>query len=317
MLLLRAIKYLVGLAFAGVLLLSFFVGVSTYISSPPEPTAEEEFHLEHKHLALASDGPFGRFDQKQLQRGFQVYKEVCAACHGLSLVAFHDLEGLGYNDAEIKAIANQWQTEVPSVNPETGEAATRKALPSDRFPSPYANETAARAANNNALPPDLSLITKARHGGAAYVYSILTGYKNQAGYRNEKGQELLKEFPSAKTPQGLHFNPYFPYLNLAMRPPLSSDGQVTYAPGNPAPTVDQMAKDVSAFLVWTAEPKLANRHATGLWVTVFLLFATILAYLAYRNIWREQKAKVRETGPLESEHKAKSGRAKRKAGVAG
>ena len=238
MLLLRAIKYLVGLAFAGVLLLSFFVGVSTYISSPPEPTAEEEFHLEHKHLALASDGPFGRFDQKQLQRGFQVYKEVCAACHGLSLVAFHDLEGLGYNDAEIKAIANQWQTEVPSVNPDTGEAATRKALPSDKFPSPYAKETAARAANNNALPPDLSLITKARHGGAAYVYSILTGYKNQAGYRNEKGQELLKEFPSAKTPQGLHFNPYFPNLNLAIPPPLSSDGQVTYAPGNPAPTVD-------------------------------------------------------------------------------
>src|SRR5678815_416145 len=184
LLLLRASKYLVGLAFAGVLLISLFVGISTYFSSPPEPTAEEEFHLEHKHLALASDGPVGHFDQKQLQRGFQVYKEVCSACHSLSLVAFHDLEQLGYNEAEVKAIANQWQTEVPSVNPETGEPATRKALPSDRFPSPYANETAARAANNNALPPDLSLITKAREGGAAYVHSLLTGYHDPATYKN-------------------------------------------------------------------------------------------------------------------------------------
>ena len=310
LLLLRASKYLIGLAFAGVLLLSFFVGVSTYFSSPPEPTAEEEFHLEHKHLALASDGPFGHFDQKQLQRGFQVYKEVCSACHSMSLVAFHDLEQLGYNEAEVKAIANQWQTEVPSVNPETGEAATRKALPSDRFPSPYANETAARAANNNALPPDLSLITKAREGGAAYVYSILTGYRAQPA-------ELVKKFPAAKTPQGLHYNPYFPNLNLAMPPPLTSDGQVTYAPGNPKPTVDQMAKDVSAFLVWTAEPKLARRHASGIAVTIFLLFATIFAYLAYQNIWREHKAKVRVTGPLEPENQAKTARARRKAGVTG
>ena len=317
LLLLRASKYLVGLAFAGVLLLSFFVGVSTYISSPPQPTAEEEFHLHPKHLSLASDGPFGKFDQKQLQRGFQVYKEVCAACHGLSLVAFHDLEGLGYNEAEIKAIADQWATEVPTTNPETGEAATRKALPSDRFPSPYANETAARAANNNALPPDLSLMTKARHDGPAYVYSILTGYQNQAGYKNEKGEVLLEKFPTAKTPQGLYFNPYFPNLNIAMPPPLTSEGQVTYAPGNPKPTVDQMAKDVSAFLVWTAEPKLARRHASGIAVVIFLAFATVLAYLAYQNIWREQKAKVRVTGALDPENQAKTGRAKRKAGVAG
>ena len=307
---LRFILGLIGAAFGAVLLISFFSNVSTYVSSPPAKTAEEEFHKHPKHLALASDGPFGKFDKQQLQRGFQVYKEVCAACHSMSLVAFHDLEGLGYNEAEIKAIANQWQTEVPSVNPETGEAATRKALPSDKFPSPYANETAARAANNNALPPDLSLMTKARHGGAAYVYSILTGYQSQPA-------ELLKEFPATKTPQGLHYNPYFANLNLAMPPPLTSEGQVTYAPGNPKPTVDQMAKDVSAFLVWTAEPKLERRHATGIAVAIFLLFATVLAYLAYRNIWREQKAKVRVTGALEPENQAKTGRAKRKAGVQG
>jgi len=239
-----------------------------------------------------------------------VYKEVCAACHGLSLVAFRDLEALGYNEPEVKAIANQWATEVPSVNPETGEMATRKATPADRFPSPYANEVAARAANNNALPPDLSLITKAREGGAAYVYSLLTGYRAQPA-------ELVKKFPAAKTPQGLHYNPYFPNLNLAMPQPLTSDGQVTYAPGNPAPTVDQMAKDVAAFLVWTAEPKLEKRHATGLAVTVFLLFATILGYLAYRNIWANEKRKVRVTGVLEPENQAKTARARSKAGVKG
>jgi ubiquinol-cytochrome c reductase cytochrome c1 subunit len=307
---LRFILGLVGLAFAGVLLISFFVNMSGYISDPPQPTAEEEFHLHPKHLALASDGPFGKFDQKQLQRGFQVYKEVCAACHGLSLVAFRDLHDLGYNEAEVKAIAEQWATEVPTVNPDTGEAATRKALPSDRFPSPYANEVAARAANNNALPPDLSLITKAREGGAAYIYSLLTGYREQPA-------ELVQHFPAAKTPEGLHYNPYFPNLNIAMPAPLVSNGQVTYAPGNPQPTVDQMAKDVSAFLVWTAEPKLAKRHASGLAVTVFLLFATLFGYLAYQNIWRTEKAKVRVTGALDPKNQAKSRRAKGKAGVAG
>ena len=134
-----------------------------------------------KELHLASDGPFGKFDRQQLQRGFQVYKEVCAACHSLNLVSFRDLAALGYNEAEVKAIANQWPIEVPSINPDTGEPATRKAIPADHFPSPYANETAARAANNNALPPDLSLMAKAREGGAAYIYSLLTGYPEPAG----------------------------------------------------------------------------------------------------------------------------------------
>ncbi len=308
---LRFILGLIGAVFSVVLLISFFSNVSTFLTSPPEHTAEEEFHKHPKHLALTSDGPLGKFDRQQLQRGFQVYKEVCAACHGLSLVAFRDLEALGYNEAEVKAIAEQWAIEVPSINPDTGEAATRKALPADRFPSPYANEIAARAANNNALPPDLSLMTKARHDGAAYVYSLLTGYQK------EQPAELLEKFPAAKTPQGLYYNPYFANLNLAMPPPLTSDGQVTYAAGNPAPTVDQMAKDVSAFLVWTAEPKLERRHSTGLAVVIFLLFATILGYLAYRNIWYGEKAVVRKTGVLDPENQAKAARAKRKAGVKG
>jgi ubiquinol-cytochrome c reductase cytochrome c1 subunit len=305
----RIIGFLVGLGFAGVLLISFISGLATYFSSPPAPLASDEFHREPKEIHFASDGLLGHFDKRQLQRGFQVYSEVCSACHSLSLVSFRDLEGLGYNEAEIKKIASDWKTQVPSINPDTGEAATRKALPSDTFPAPFSNEVAARAANNNALPPDLSLIAKAREGGPAYVYSLLTGFQNQPA-------ELLKKFPSAKTPQGLHYNPYFANLNLAMAPPLTSEGQVVYADGTKS-TVDQMAKDVSAFLVWTAEPKLEARHRYGITALVFLIIATILGYLSYRNIWAEAKRKVAPKGPLDPANKAKRNRAKAKAGIAG
>src|SRR4051812_37839558 len=313
----RFILGFIGAVFAVILLISLFSNLATYFTNPPASLAADTLHEEPKHLALSSDGPFGTFDKRELQRGFQVYSEVCSACHSLKLVSFQDLEGLGYNEAEIKKIASDWKTQVASINPDTGEAATRKALPSDTFPPPFANEIAARAANNNALPPDLSLITKAREGDAAYVYSLLTGYANQAGYKNEKGEELLKKFPEAKTPPNLHFNPYFANLNIAMPPPLTSNGQVTYAPGNPAPTVDQMAKDVAAFLVWTAEPNLESRHAAGLAVAIFLLIATILAYFAYQQIWYEAKRAVRVTGVLEPENQAKNRRAKAKQGVAG
>ncbi len=305
----RIIGFLVGLGFAGVLLISLVVNLVDYVQSPPAPTAEHEYHRHPKELHLASDSPFGRFDKQQLQRGFQVYKEVCSGCHSLTHVAFRDLHALGYSEAEVKAIADQWQIEVPSINPDTGEAATRKAIPSDRFPSPYPNEIAARAANNNAFPPDLSLIAKAREGGADYVYSLLTGYRRQSA-------EVVREFPDAKTPPGLHYNPYFPNLNIAMPPPIASNGQVTYADGTPA-TVDQMAKDVSAFLVWAAEPNLERRHAAGLAVVIFLLMTALLAYFAYRQIWAESKRVVRVTGALDPKNQAKSSRAKRDEGVAG
>jgi ubiquinol-cytochrome c reductase cytochrome c1 subunit len=182
-------------------------------------------------------------------------------------------------------------------------------LPSDNFPPPFPNEVAARAANNNALPPDLSLITKAREGGASYVYSILTGFQNQPA-------ELLKKFPDAKTPANLHYDPYFANLNIAMPPPLTTAGQVTYADGTPS-SVDQMAKDVAAFLVWTAEPNLESRHAAGFAVVVFLLIATILGYLSYQQVWYEAKHGVRLTGPLDPQNQAKTRRAKSKAGIAG
>ena len=277
----RVFAALVGIFFSGMLLYSFVFGAVNYISEPPASTAEKEFHLAPKHVEFTSDGPLGHYDRQQLQRGFQVYKEVCAACHSLRLVAFRDLAGLGYNEAEIKAIAANWTIETPSIDPATGEAATRPPVPADRFPSPFANNVAAAAANNNAIPPDLSLMAKARHHGNAYVYSLLTGYQEQPG-------ELLKAFPDVKTPDGLHYNPYFPNLNLAMAPPLTGEGQVTYADGTKA-TVDQMAKDVAAFLTWTAEPKLENRHRAGLAVLFFLLVATCLAYLSYRNIWADKK----------------------------
>ncbi|MEA1071504.1 cytochrome c1 [Sphingomonas sp. LY160] len=310
----RIIAFIVGLGFVGILLLSLVVNAVGYFQEPPAESAEHKFHLAAKDLDLPSNGPLGKFDEQQLQRGFQVYKEVCAGCHGLSLVSFRDLAQLGYSEAEVKAIAAQWPTEVPTVNPETGEAATRKATPPDRFPSPYANETAARAANNNALPPDLSLIAKAREGGAAYVYSLLTGYADATKYRNKEGEAV----PAANRPgQGLHFNPYFANLNLAMPAPITSDGQVTYAPGNPAPTVDQMSKDVSAFLVWTAEPSLARRHGYGFAVLIFLIVATVLGYFSYRNIWAEAKRKVAPVGPLDPEHMAHREHAKDEAGIAG
>jgi ubiquinol-cytochrome c reductase cytochrome c1 subunit len=305
----RFILGFIGAVFAGVLLISLITGLATYFKSPPAPLASEEFHLKPKPLHLASDGPFGKFDKRQLQRGFQVYSEVCSACHSLELVSFRDLRELGYTEAEVKKIASDWKTQVPSINPDTGEPATRKAIPSDRFPPPFANEIAAGAANNNAHPPDLSLITKAREGGAAYVHSLLTGYQKQPA-------ELLKKFPGSKTPPNLHYNPYFANLNIAMPPPLTTDGQVQYEDGT-KPTVDQMATDIAAFLVWTAEPNLEARHAAGVAVVIFLLFGTVLGFLAYKQIWYDAKRVVRVTGPLEPENQAKSRRAKAKAGVAG
>ncbi|KFL47413.1 ubiquinol-cytochrome c reductase cytochrome c1 subunit [Sphingobium sp. ba1] len=273
--------FLVGLFFAGWLLVSFLMGAVAYVSEPPVPTVEKAFHELPKHVAFSFDGPLGHYDKQQLQRGFQVYKEVCSACHSLKFVAFRDLEALGYNEAEVKAIAKQWAIKAPSVDPATGEASTREPMPADYFPKPFANNVAAAAANNNAIPPDLSLMTKARHHGSAYVYSLLTGYQAQPA-------ALLKEFPDSKTPEGLHYNPYFANLNLAMAPPLTAEGQVTYSDGT-KPTVDQMAKDVSAFLTWTAEPKLENRRRAGLATIIFLLIATGLAYMSYQNIWAEKK----------------------------
>ncbi|QNE30800.1 cytochrome c1 [Sphingomonas sp. NBWT7] len=277
----RTIALLIGAGFVFVLGIALFGTISTAISNPAPETAEHEFHLHPNNIGLPSEGLFGKFDRQQLQRGLKVYQEVCAACHSLKYVSFRDFEELGYSEGQVKAIAQGWPIEQPSVNPDTGEAATRKNVASDRVPSPYPNEVAARAANNNALPPDLSLMTKARHDGANYVGSLLTGYRNQPA-------ELLRKFPDAKTPQGLHYNPYFANLNIAMPPPLTSDGQVTYEDGT-KPTRQQMADDVAAFLTWTAEPNLETRHAAGFATIIFLLIFCFLTWGTYQNVWRNIK----------------------------
>ena len=262
----RIFSFLAGLFMVGALAWSLLWSGLDFASEGLPKSVEREFHKHPKELHLASDGAFGHFDNQQLQRGFQVYQEVCAACHSLGQVAYRDLADLGYNADEVKAIAAK--ASVPAYNKATGEVVSKPGLPTDKFPP------VVYAAQGS--PPDLSLITKARHEGPAYVYSLITGYQNQPA-------DLLKKYPDAKTGSGLHYNPYFANLNIAMAPPLA-EGQVTYGDGTKA-SVDQMAKDVSAFLVWTAEPKLAKRNQTGWPVLGFVLFATILAWFAKKQVW--------------------------------
>lgn len=267
----RILSLLVGAFFTVVLGYSFVRGAYTAATEPTSLTAEKVFYKKPEPLHLPSDGMFGKFDRQQLQRGFQVYQEVCAACHSLKHVAFRDLAALGYNDAEIKAIAGK--ATVSAKDPLTGELKDRPGTAADKFPAVvYAGL---------GVPPDLSLITKARPNGAAYVHSLLIGYQAQPA-------ELLKQFPDAKTGDGLHYNPYFKNLNLAMAAPLTGEGQVTYSDGTKA-TVDQMSTDVTAFLVWTGEPNLEHRRQTGFWWIGFMIFATVLGYMSYRNIWAEKK----------------------------
>ena len=280
----RVIAILTGLGLvATVLFWSLAPGIVSYLTE--EPLA----HLPYEDPKAppggwSFDGPLGKWDTQQLQRGFQVYKEVCAACHSMKYVAFRNLGQLGYSEAEVKAEAATWQ--VPGIDPATGEAVMRPALPTDQLPSPYPNNVAAAAANNNAIPPDLSLMTKAREDGTNYVYSLLIGYQDPS-------PEVLAEHPEAAPGPGLHHNVYFHNLNLAMSAPLAIDGQVTYADGTNA-TVDQMAQDVAAFLTWTAEPTLVKRKQTGWPVLGFLIFATVLAFFAKKQVWADAKPKNRD-----------------------
>lgn len=275
---LRYISYAIG---AGFVLVLVWGALLSRDASEADPTLAFLKHPKEVHWSW--DGPtglgvFGGYDRVQLQRGFQVYKEVCASCHSLNRVAFRDLEGIGFSEAEVKAIAKTWAVEVPTVDGDTGEPATRPAIPSDKIPLVYANEIAARAANNNALPPDLSLITKARHDGSNYVYSFVTGFG-----------EVPANYPVDRRPgAGLYYNPYFPSLAAAM-PPQLQEGRVTYAEGQPKATVDQMGQDVAAFLTWAAEPKLESRKSAGFGIMVFLIALTSLAFLSYKRVWADLK----------------------------
>ena len=241
------------------------------------PNMAEELHVHNTKYEWSFNGPgnlgiLGTWDQAQLQRGFQVYKEVCSACHSINRVAFRDLMDLGFSAAQVKAIAAEYEVATIDAN---GEPTTRKATPADKFPLVYPNEAAARAAQNGALPPDLSLMTKARPDGTNYVASLLLGY------RDEVPKGWVK-------PETLYYNPVFHSINIAMPPPLAADDQVTYADGTKG-TKENYAKDVAAFLTWTAEPKLINRKETGMAVILFLLIMTGLGYLSYRKVWADIK----------------------------
>jgi ubiquinol-cytochrome c reductase cytochrome c1 subunit len=231
------------------------------------------------------DGPFGTYDRAALQRGFQIYQEVCSNCHSLSLVTYDDLGpdgpggGLGFTEDQVKAIAAQ--KEVTDGPNDQGDMFQRPARPSDHFVPAFPNDQANRAAHNGALPPDQSLIVKERGGGLGalpwaasgpdYVYGILTGFKDPPA-----GEAM---------PENSYYNLYFPGHHIAMPPPLSDD-VVTYADGTKA-TVAQEAHDVVTFLTWAAEPTLEDRKRNGAKVLIFLVVLTGILYAAKRKIWAE------------------------------
>jgi len=236
--------------------------------------AEGHIPLKHQHWHFT--GPFGTYDRASAQRGFQVYKEVCAACHSLPLLSYRNLTELGLTEAQVKGIAAEVQ--VPDIG-DDGSAIERPARPSDRFKKPFANDLAAAAANGGKAPPDLSVIVKAREGGADYIYSLLTGY-----VPNDKlTPAQIKEFAVGKDD---NFNLYFPGHRIAMPPPLADD-KVSYVDGTKA-TLDQEVRDVVEFLAWASEPHLEARNRTGIRVILFLLAFAGLMYGVKRQVWADK-----------------------------
>ncbi len=223
---------------------------------------------EPKEVNWPFSGATGRVDKQAAQRGYQVYKEVCSNCHSMRLLSYRNLEAIGFSEAEVKAIAAS--ASVKDGPNDSGDMFDRPGRPSYWFVSPFANEKAARASNGGALPPDLSLIFKARPNGANYIYSLLAGYE-QAPVGMHLGN-------------GMNYNPYFPGGQLAMPKPLSDD-QVTYQDGTKS-NVEQMARDVVIFLQWAAEPEMEHRKEMGIKVLIYLVIFTILFYLAKKRIWK-------------------------------
>jgi cytochrome c1 len=230
--------------------------------------------LELKHAQWSWNGVFGKFDQAQLKRGLQVYREICSSCHGLNLVAYRNLADLGFTEDEIKDIAAEY--EVQDGPDEYGEMFMREARPADHFVKPFPNDNAAKFANGGALPPDLSLITKARLGGEDYIYSFLLGFHDEP--------------PEGVTiPEGKYYNDYFSGHAVSM-PPQIYDDLVEYEDGTEA-TAEQIAQDTVAFLHWAAEPNLNARHSLGIKVMLYLLVLTAMLYALKRQIWARIKKK--------------------------
>ena len=233
--------------------------------------AESEAPLKHQHWHFK--GPFGTYDRAAAQRGFQVYKDVCAACHSLNLLAYRNLMELGLTEGQVKGIAAEFQ--VPDIG-DDGSAIERPARPSDRFKRPFPNELAAAAANGGKAPPDLSVIVKAREGGPDYIYSLLTSYVPF----DKLTPQQIKEFNVSKDD---NFNLVFPGHRIAMPPPLADD-KVQYVDGTKA-TLDQMSRDVVEFLAWASEPHLEARNRTGIRVILFMLALAALMYAVKRQVW--------------------------------
>lgn len=271
----------------------------------PAPSLAAEGAPHPEDYPFTFEGVFGRYDRGAVQRGYAVYAQVCSSCHSLHHLSYRNLgEGpdgpfmayrvrnhetgeeeitltphghhgpaLDANDNPfVRAIAAG--ITVTDMDRDSGLEAERPARPSDHFRSPFPNETAARAANGGAYPPDLSVIVLARHGGADYVRSLLLGYGEAPA-----GVDVV---------EGKHYNHQFAGGWISMAPPLTAEGQVTYSDDTPA-TVEQMATDVATFLQWAADPKMAHRKSMGLAVIAFLLALSVLTYVTYKTVWRDQK----------------------------
>ena len=250
-------------------LIILFVGVSFSSNS-----AEK---VEYLKTDWSFKGLFGKFDRVSLQRGYQVYTEVCASCHSMKYLSYRNLAEKGgpeFSEAEVKAIAASFEvTDGPNAD---GEMFQRPGKLSDKFVMPYENVKAAQAANGGAYPPDMSVLVKARGGGVDYIYSLLQGYEDA---------------PSGMTlDEGVHYNKFMYGNKIRMAAPLS-DGLIEYGDGTEA-TVEQMSKDVTTFLMWAAEPHLEARHQMGFKAIVYLIILTILVYFSMKKIWSRVESEV-------------------------
>lgn len=243
---------------ATLIILSSSVSLVNASGSAEKPAAQD----------WSFSGPLGTYDKASLQRGYKIYREVCSACHSMNLLYYRNLAALGYEEDQIKAIASEY-TYMDGPNDE-GEMFERPGLPTDHFKPPFTNEKQAAAANNGAIPPDLSLIVKARHHGPDYIFSLLTGYEKTPPH----GHTLLS---------GQYWNRFKDGNVIAMAPPLS-DGQVTYEDGTPQ-TLEQYAKDISHFLTWAGDPHMEDRKRTGMKVILFLTIFAAIMYAVKRKTW--------------------------------
>lgn len=254
---------------------NFFLLALFLIAFAAVPSARAAEDAKHPpEIDWQFDSLLGTYDPAALQRGFQVYEQVCSACHSMDYLFYRDLSKIGYTEAEIKAIAAKAM--IKDGPDDRGEFFERPARPSDRFKTPYENDAQAAFVNNNKVPPDLSLIVKARHGGPDYIYALLSGYKQAP--------------EDVDVPEGAYYNPYFPGAIIAMAPPLVAADQVSYADGTPA-TIEQMAKDVTHFLTWASAPHMVSRKKTGLAVCLFVLAFAGIMYGVKKKMWSALKPK--------------------------